>query len=72
VQASSRAASAGFSSSDSGSVTVVLLTCELARGTSAAPGWTSVVTVEVQSLIGGSTVIPSVVENGTLAQSVGV
>ena len=72
VQASSRAASAGFSSRLCGSVTVVDLTCELTRGMSLVPGLTSVVTVEVQSLIGGSTVIPSVVENGTPLQSVGV
>ncbi len=72
VQASSRAASAAFSSRLGGSVTVVDLTCEFTRGMSLLPGWTSVVTVDVKSLIGGSTLIPSVVEKGSSAQSVGV
>ena len=72
VQASSRAASAGLSSRLGGSVTVVDLTCESTRGMSWVPGLTSVVTVEVKSLIGGSTEIPSVVENGSLPQSIGV
>lgn len=72
VHASRRAASAGLSSRLCGSVTVVERTCEFARGMSAEPGCTSVVTVEVQSLIGGSTAIESLVENGTPAQSTGV
>src|SRR6185369_16548440 len=46
VQASSRAASAGFSSRLCGSVTVVERTCELTRGMSLLPGLTSLVTVE--------------------------
>src|ERR1051325_2772259 len=72
VQASSRAASAGFSSRLGGSVTVVERTCELTRGMSLLPGLTSLVTVEVQPVSGGSPAIASVVENGSPAQSVGV